>query len=97
MANAEVKFRFTFYAFDPKAKRYYQTFHSGGVALDGLVLKRGGELAMQVGMVASAEVPSPKNFTFSLGVMPQDKAMQVMLAFSVSDKLTKRWGVEVAK
>jgi len=97
MSNTEVKFRFTFYAYDPKAKKYYQTFHSGGMTLDGLVLKRGGELAMQLDMNASSEVWSPANYTFSMGVMPQDKQMQVQLAFSTSDKFSKPWGVEVAK
>jgi hypothetical protein len=97
LTNTEVKFAFTFYAYDTKAKQYYQVFHSGGATLEGLVLKRGGELAMQVNMDASAEVPSPKNYSFSLGVMPQDRAMMVQLAVSATDKYSKPWGVEVAK
>ena len=43
------------------------------------------------------EVVSPKNYNFSLGVMPQDKNMEIHIAVSTSDKFVKKWGVEVAK
>ena len=38
---------------------------------------------------------SPKNFTFNLGVMPEDKAQEAHLAMSVSDKLVKKWGITI--
>jgi hypothetical protein len=97
MSNTEVEYQFTIYDFDPKAKTYYRCFHSNDVSLHGLVLKQGGELALNMSPDQSPEVVSPKNFTFQLGVMPQDTAMEIHLAFSTTDKLVKPWGVTVAK
>ncbi len=51
---------------------------------------------MSIDMDQSMEVVSPKNFNFNLGVMPQDIAMEIHLAVSVTDKFVKKWGVEVA-
>ena len=96
MANTEVQVQFTIYDYDPKTKAYYQCFHSNAVKLGGLVLKQGGELAMNISMDQSTEVVSPKNHTFQLGVMPQDKQMEIHLAFSSTDKLVKPWGVAVS-
>jgi hypothetical protein len=97
MANTEVELRFTFYDWDPKQKKYYQAFHTNAVKVKGLVLKSGGSLAMNIDMNQSMEVVSPKNHTFTVGVMPADAAQQLYLAVSVSDKFTKAWGVAVAK
>lgn len=97
MANTEVTLQFTFYDWDPKAKAYYQAFHTNAVKVKGLVLKQGSALVMNIDMNQSTEVVSPKNHTFTLGVMPQDTDMQLHLAFSSTDKLIKQWGVSVAK
>lgn len=97
MANTAVEVQFTIYDYDPKAKKYYKCFHSNGVKLKGLVMKQGGELAMNVAMDQSTEVVSPKNHAFQLGVMPQDILQDIHLAFSATDKLVKHWGVTVAK
>lgn len=97
MANTEVELQFTIYDYDPKTKAYYQCFHTNAVKVKGLVLKQGGELAMNIAMDQSNEVVSPKNHAFQLGVMPQDTAMEIHLAFSSTDKLVKPWGVTVAK
>jgi hypothetical protein len=97
MANTEVLFDFNIYDYDPKEKKYYKCFHTNDTKLKGLVLKSGGELAMGIDMDQSMEVVSPKNFSFTLGVMPQDLNMEIHLAVSVFDKFVKKWGVEVAK
>ncbi len=97
MANTEVTLQFTFYDWDPKAKSYYQVFHTNAVKVRGLVLKQGGTLAMTIGMNQSTEVVSPKNHTFTLGVMPQAEDMELHLAFSSTDKLVKKWGVTVGR
>jgi hypothetical protein len=96
LANTEVLFKFNIYDYDPKEKKYYKCFHANDTELKGLVLKSGGELAMAIDMDQSMEVVSPKNFAFSLGVMPQDLNMEIHLATSLSDKFVKKWGVEVA-
>jgi hypothetical protein len=96
MSNTEVLFKFTTYDYDPKAKKYFKCFHSGDDQLKGLIQKSGGELAMQIDMDQSMEVVSPKNYAFSLGVMPQDSQQAIQLAVSTDAKFAKQWGVSVA-
>lgn len=95
LENTEVEFAFSVCDYDPRTKKYYKSFHSNSVNLQGLVLREGGDLAMEISSAPSGEVVSPKNFSFNLGVMPQDTAMDVYMAFSSKNKLVKPWGVEV--
>jgi hypothetical protein len=97
MANTMVEFVFTIYDYDPDEKKYYKCFHSNDVALKGLVKKSGGELSIRIDMDQSEEVMSPKNFTMTLGIMPEDLEQETHMAMSVSDKLVKRWGVTVSE
>ncbi len=96
MANTMVEFVFTIYDYDPDEKKYYKCFHSNDAVLKGLVLKSGGSLSISIDLDQSQEVVSPKNFTFSLGIMPEDLEQDTHLAMSVSDKMVKRWGVTVS-
>ncbi len=95
LSNTEVIFKFAIYDYDPKEKKYYKCFHSADAELYGLIQKSGGSLIMDIDMDQSMEVVSPKNFSFSLGVMPQEKSMDLHLATSTSAKFVKKWGVEV--
>lgn len=95
MSNTEVDLAFTVYDYDPKEKKYYKCFHTNAVKLACLIYKSGGELAMTLDMEQGAEVVSPKNYQFNLGAMPQDKAQEIHLAVSVSDKLVKQFGIAV--
>lgn len=95
LSNTEVAFSFTIYDYDPTAKKYYKCFHTADAKLNGLIYKSGGSLAMNMCTDQSMEVPSPKNYAFSLGIMPQDKDMAIQLAISNTDKFAKKWGVEV--
>lgn len=97
LSNTEVVFKFTIYEYDPTAKKYYKCFHTEGKDVNGLIYKSGGSLAMNMYTEESREIPSPKNYTFALGVMPQDKDMALQMAVSVTDKFAKKWGVEVVK
>jgi hypothetical protein len=97
LANTEVEISFSIYDYDPKEKKYFACFHSNNIKLKGLVYKTGGELALQVDMDQSMEVQSPRNYALSIGIMPQDIAQEIFMAFSVSDKLVKKWGVAVAQ
>lgn len=94
MSNTEVEMEFTIYDYDPKAKKYFKSFHCNGTKLKGLVFKSGGELHMAIDNSESYEVAAPKNFAFTLGVMPQDEAQQIHIAVSVTDKFAKVWGVD---
>ena len=96
MSNTTVEFAFEIYDYDPDEKKYYKAFHTDGAAMKGLVEKSGGSLSIAISMDQSMEVMSPNNFTLTLGVMPEDTEQETHLAFSVSDKLVKRWGVTVA-
>lgn len=97
LSNTEVEVEFNVYDYDPKAKKYFKAFHSNNVRLKGLIQKSGGELAFRVNMDQNMEVVSPKNYTLSIGVMPQDIFQNINLAVSVSNKWVKAWGVTVAK
>ena len=97
MTNTQVEISFTIYDYDPKQKKYFQCFYSNNVKLKGLIYKSGGELALSVAMDQSMEVESPKNYTLSIAVMPQDIAQEIFLAVSTNDKFVKRWGVNVAQ
>ncbi len=96
MSNTSVEFAFEVYDYDPDEKKYYKAFHTDGAAIKGLVQKSGGSLSIAISTDQSMEVMSPNNFTLSLGVMPEDTEQETHLAFSVSDKVVKRWGVTVA-
>lgn len=96
MSNTTVEFAFEVYDYDPEEKKYFKAFHTDGAAIKGLVEKSGGSLSIAISTDQSMEVMSPNNFTLSLGVMPEDTEQETHLAFSVSDKLVKRWGVTVA-
>ena len=96
MSNTTVEFAFEVYDYDPEEKKYFKAFHTDGAAIKGLVEKSGGSLSIAISTDQSMEVMSPNNFTLSLGIMPEDTEQETHLAFSVSDKLVKRWGVTVA-
>ena len=96
LSNTEVELVYTIYDYDPKNKKYYKCFHANDTKLKAYVEKSGGELNMAINADQSMEVVSPKNFSFNLGVMPQELNMEIHLAVSVTDKFVKKWGVEVA-
>ncbi|WP_300671466.1 hypothetical protein [Desulfoluna sp.] len=96
LSNTSVEFQFTIYAYDPDKKKYYKAFHSNDAALKGLIEKAGGELNVSIDMDEGMEVVSPLNFCLNISVMPEDLEQETHLAFSVTDKVVKRWGVTVA-
>lgn len=95
MTNTKVEISFTIYDYDPDEKKYYKAFHSDGQKLQGLIQKSGGELNLALDMDQSQMVVSPKNYTLSAGVMPEDKQQAIQIAVSVSDKFAKQFGVTV--
>lgn len=95
LSNTEVELMFSVYAFDPQAKAYYKSFHSDSVKLKGLVSKSGGKIYMDIATEQSFEVPSPQNYSFNLGVMPQGTSQSIHIAVSITDKIEKKWGVAV--
>lgn len=96
LSDTTVVFKFSIYDFDPIAKKYYLAFHSDGTDMKGLVLKSGGDLALDIGAVPDSTVPSPLNFNAYLGIMPQEEAQVIKFAVSDTDKFVKSWGVAVS-
>jgi hypothetical protein len=96
LSNTEVVMKFNVYDYDPDEKVYYKCFHTKDAELTGLIEKSGGDLNLGIDTDQSAEVMSPKNFAFSLSVMPEDIAQEIHVAVSSTGKFVKAWGVEVA-
>ena len=86
MANTETEFSFTVYDYDFDTKVYFKSFHTDSVILKGLIMKSGGDLALNIAMDASYEVESPKNYSMSLGVMPQTSIIRYIWLFSYSER-----------
>lgn len=95
LSNTNVEFQFNVYKFDPVEKKYYKAFHSNETALLGIVEKTGSALNISVSEESGYEVTNPLNFDFTIGVNPQETKQDLHLAFSVSAKLAKGWGVQV--
>jgi hypothetical protein len=93
LSNTAVEFAFVTYEYDPMTKKFFKAFHSGDAALKGLIHKSGGDLSMQISNDEGYEVSSPKNFSFSLGVMPADEAMAIQVAVSTDGKFAKQFGI----
>lgn len=95
MSNTDVEMNFNIYDYDPDAKVYFKAFNTNDATVKGLILKAGGELQMNINMDQSMEVVNPKNYSFTLGVMPQPISQDILMAVSNSDKFAKKWGVAV--
>lgn len=96
LSKTDVEFAFNVYAFDQVNKVYYLAFHTDAKALKGIILKQGGDLALDIADEPASEVPSPLNYGFSIGIMPQtEDAQSLLFAVSNTDKFAKVWGVKV--
>ena len=63
--------------------------------MNGLIMKNGGELAIDIGEENDPTVMSPLNYNFYIGIMPQASAQVLNFAVSNTDKFVKTWGVAV--
>jgi hypothetical protein len=97
MSNTNVVFAFTVYDYDPKNKTYFRCFYTDSVNLQGLILKQGGDLAIAIDMDQSMEVISPKNYTFRIGIMPQNLNQEIHINVSRDQGIVKRWGIAVGQ
>jgi hypothetical protein len=97
LSNTNVEMSFIVYDYDPLSESFYPAFHTNTQTVKGLLMKDSdGALGFQIEMDQAQEVESPKNFVFSLGVLPQETEQELHLAVSNSDKFVKKWGVTVA-
>lgn len=95
LLNNDVVFQFHIWQFDPIAKKYYLAFHSNSKDMNGLIMKSGGDLALQIAAEPDPTVKSPMNYQMYLGIMPQETAQVLNIAVSDTDKFVKTWGVNV--
>lgn len=96
MADTTVVFQFNIYKFDPVFKNYYLCFDSGATDMKGLIMKNGGELAIDIAEENDPTVMSPLNYNAYISIMPEEEAQVLNLAVSNSDKFVKTWGVAVS-
>lgn len=95
LVNTEVVFQFIIYQYDQVASVYYESFWSNATDMNSLLLKNGGDLAIDIAEAPDPTVKSPDNFNAYLGLVPQNTdAQALLLAFSNTAKLTKVWGVK---
>lgn len=97
LVNTECEFTFVVFEYDPIEKKYFQCFHNDGEVYTGLVLKEGGNLAIDISPDEAGEVVAPKNFPFSIGIMPPEptEGQPIHFAASVDKKMVKQWGVKI--
>lgn len=95
LSSTEVTVQFNIYDYDPDNKVYYKCFHTNDATISGLVNKSNGSLEINMDMDQSNEVVNPKNYAFTLGVMPSTSSQDIQMAVSNSAKFTKQWGITV--
>ncbi len=91
-SNIEVVFNYVVYEYDPLQKKYFKSNFVDS-ALNGLLEKSGDDLNISVADDASAEVQSPKNFTFQIGIKPKTQEQSVNIATAAAKNIVKQWGV----
>jgi hypothetical protein len=96
LSKTDVVFQFCIYAFDQVKHVYYEAFWSDdGVDMNALLLKSGGDLAIDIAAQNDPTIKSPYNYNAYLGLVPTDAAEQaLLLAFSVDNKVPKKWGIK---
>ncbi|MEY3787439.1 MAG: hypothetical protein RLZ75_1646 [Pseudomonadota bacterium] len=95
LSDTTVVYQFNIYKFDQVAKVYYLCFTSNETDMNGLIMKRDGELMIDIAEDNDPIVQSPLNYNAHLGIMPQETAQVLNFAVSNTDKFVKTWGVAV--
>ncbi len=91
--SIEVVFQFIVYSYDPITKQYYTSFHCNGKDMTGVLAKDGGNPPLSVASAASVDVPSPQNYSVSLGIKPKPGTAQALtIATSQTASVVKPWG-----
>lgn len=95
--DMRVVFQFNLYEYDPDGTQLkYFTSASTDAVLNGLLEKTGDELTIDVDDQESADVQSPKNYAFRIGIKPNATAQSIKLATGVGKNIVKDWGTTEA-
>jgi hypothetical protein len=95
LSDTQVIFQFNIYQYDQVNHVYYLAFTSNETDMNALLVKNGGDLALEIAEANDTTVQSPLNYNAYLSLVPQEAAAQ-SLSFAVSntDKFVKVWGVK---
>ena len=91
-----VDFKFACYNYDPAAKRYFKSFHTGDTTMLGMVAGGEGDLKIHLQLVPSRAVKERRLYELSIGIAPRTgeaKQQALRYAESVLDKLVMQWGI----
>jgi hypothetical protein len=95
LLSVQVDFQFTVWEYDLIKATYFPCFFSDAV-LKGCLEKNGEALNMSVADDPETAVPSPPNYMFKLGLVPQSTdAQTVTIAVAESKNIPKTWGLKV--
>lgn len=95
LTSDEVNFEFEVFDYDPLSKKYYLSFHSNKTTLNGFLEKCGHDLNLTVADDASSEIQTPENYTFSIGIKPQEQEQILHIASGSQKNIVKSWGLAV--
>lgn len=94
--STAVEFKFEIFAYHQEKgnEKYFQCFHCDDKTLYGLIHKDGEKLDIFIDKKQSQQILSPKNFSFSIKIMPaEDEAQVLHWAGKLDGKLSKAWGI----
>lgn len=94
LTKVEVLFKYNIYEYDPVANKYFKCFHCSDTEMKGLLEKNGNDLTLSVADDASAEIQSPLNFSFNIGIKPQSAEQALTIATADQKNVVKQWGVK---
>nr|CRH04318.1 Conserved exported protein of unknown function [Candidatus Magnetococcus massalia] len=93
LSRVQVEYQAVIFEYDPRTKRYFQSFHTRGRDLKGELERAGREIALDVAKRASREVENPKNYALFIGLKPQRGVRQgITLQVAETKKVFRRWG-----
>jgi len=90
LSKVEALYKFSIYEYDPIEKKYFKCLlPTDDAELKGVLEKNGSDLNLSCADDASAEIQSPQNYAFQIGIKPQPEAQTVTVAASFSEKVVK--------
>lgn len=94
LSNLQVQIAFKVFAYDPQAKKYFETFvPATDTPVKGTVVMSGTPAPFTVASNPDSTVKNPANFEIALQVAPAPVAQSFRYATADSMSVMKKWGV----
>lgn len=93
--KTNISVSFNVYEYDYKNKTYFKSVNTNDQDLIGYIEVVGTQRTIRVASDPSTQVDEPRNYTFDLGVIPNDTDQAVHFAVSSTDKMARQWGIKV--